>query len=145
MRKSRHQYDRIAHRYRRLRDRRELPRYEPREARAWLSWRERDGGCVVAAWLLEIGQGGAALTADEAPPPGRQVCVRLAEDAGSDWLPAKVVAVSRRWRGPHLVRLAFRDDCPWDVFKAALFGVGILDRAPPPDEPAEFADSRHWR
>ena len=76
------------------------------------------------ARILDISQTGIALLTQATPREGQSVWVRLDGAAGSDWVEGTVRGVSQREPGMFQVRLSFRDGCPYDFFKIAVYGVG---------------------
>ena len=85
----------------------------------------------AAGYQPEWGLGGHQ---DPAPRLG-PIWLRLNDPCQPDWVEAKVVAITTRFWGPALVRMKFRESCPYEFFKAAIRGIGpSADR---PTKPAE--------
>ena len=74
------------------------------------------------ALLLDISQTGASIAFDHVPCSGDGVWLRLEGESVTEWAPAEVVNVTTTTRGPHLVRLAFRQPCPFEMLQAAICG-----------------------
>jgi PilZ domain len=74
------------------------------------------------ALLLDISQTGASIALDRVPSSGDGVWLRLEGEIVTEWAPAQVVDVTTTTRGPHLVRLAFRQLCPFEILQAAICG-----------------------
>jgi hypothetical protein len=102
-------------------DRRASPRHLALESRAWLGWGSAEDVRPVAAHLLDISRGGAALEAEALPPAGEPLWLCL--DAGGAKLRvrARVVGIGPGPRG-HQVRLAFDEPCPEDLLRLAVCG-----------------------
>lgn len=112
-------------------DRRNAPRYTPAQDQARLGW--WDGGRFVSASarLRDISSSGVALRVDhDGPPPPRSVWVYLAGAGAGEWVPTDLAGSSTADGGAREVRLAFAGACPYEVFKAAVWGV------PAPPQPA---------
>jgi hypothetical protein len=74
------------------------------------------------ALLLDISQTGASIALDCVPCSGDGVWLRLEGESVTEWALAEVVDVTTTTRGPHLVRLAFRQACPFEILQAAICG-----------------------
>jgi hypothetical protein len=83
------------------------------EASDWQSRR-------LFALLLDISQTGASIALDRLPPPSDEVWLRFEGEGGNDWNEARVVGVETTTSGPHLVRLAFRDPCPFETMLGVI-------------------------
>lgn len=102
-------------------DRRSTPRYAPAQDQARLGW--WDGGRFVSAEarLRDISSGGAALRVDhDSPPPPGSVWVCLA--GAGEWVATDLAGSSTSDNGACAVRLEFASVCPYEVFKAAVWG-----------------------
>jgi hypothetical protein len=74
------------------------------------------------ARILDISYTGVSLVS-EAPLNGGQVIyVRLEGPETTEWVECVLRGVSPREDRTYLVRLAFRETCPYDFFKAAVYG-----------------------
>ena len=85
--------------------------------------------------LRDISLSGASAVTKTPPPDSAPVWLRLNDPAQPDWVEAKVIAVTTRFRGPTLVRMKFREPCPYDFFKAAIRGLASPDEAEGPSRP----------
>ena len=74
--------------------------------------------------LRDISLSGASAVTRTPPPDSAPIWLRLNDPAHPDWVEAKVIAVTTRFWGPALVRMKFRESCPYDFFKAAIRGHG---------------------
>lgn len=115
-------------------DRRSSPRYNVVEDAAWLGWRDETEFQTRHALILDVSLRGASITADEVPETER-VWICLDGPTPTDWIEARVVGVVRTRMGPHKLRLAFENQCPYAFFKAAVYGFEALNlRALPETE-----------
>ncbi len=76
---------------------------------------------------MDVSLGGSSIASSDLPPEDRPVWIRLDGPAPTDWVEASVLGVSTLGRGPHHVRVAFREHCPYDFFKAAVSGIQGLN------------------
>ncbi len=117
-------------------ERRMAPRSVTLEYQSLLGWWEKGEFQVMAARLLDLSLGGAALETVDPPPEDRDVWFCLVPGQERDCLSGEVVAINRSVTGRHLVRLAFWTPCPGRLLNAAIHGV--VDREPrenPPNTP----------
>ncbi len=103
-------------------DRRKEPRYRPTTEDANLGWWEGSQYETVSAHLDDISSGGAALILNGANWHGGDVWVCLSGGVCSEWVRGQVVGVSTREDGDQRVRLVFPETCPFEFFKAAVWG-----------------------
>lgn len=80
------------------------------------------------------------VSVDQAGPSTEKAWMSLAGQDVTQWVGAQVTGVTVDESGNHLVRLAFPESCPYDVFRLAVWGDPIIaaDIALP-DPPACFA------
>ena len=80
------------------------------------------------------------VSVDQAGPSTEKAWMCLAGQDVTQWVGAQVTGVAVDESGNQLVRLAFPEGCPYDVFRAAVWGDPIVaaDFALP-DPPACFA------
>ncbi|MEW4567523.1 PilZ domain-containing protein [Tautonia sp. JC769] len=113
-----------------LADRRQRVRHASNGNECWIGWWQEGTWRLVSAALRDISQGGAGLRVRLSPPPRSAIWFRP-KDVGQDaWIEGTIVRVSR----PGLIRfvmgcptdigLYFREECPWETLRAALFGLG---------------------
>jgi len=126
-------------------------RAEPRHAAfgtsIQLGWWDGPRFRTAAGLLKDISRCGAAALAEAAPPKGTSVMIRLNGAVHTEWVDAAVVEVTKnRWfrRVPRLVRMQFREPCPYHVFQAAL-DVLIMDCRTSADEKAAHGGHLHGR
>jgi len=74
------------------------------------------------ALLLDISHSGASVALDYIPPDRAAVWLRLDWDSDAEWTEAEVVGVTTTVRGPHLVHLAFRSPCSFEILRWAICG-----------------------
>jgi hypothetical protein len=91
-------------------ERRRTGRRPARDNRARLEWAERSDFRDTTARLTDISQGGASFVADDPPPLGVAVWVRLETPKLTGWISAKVVRLGGSSGGG----LAFSGYCPHD-------------------------------
>jgi hypothetical protein len=74
------------------------------------------------ARILDISQSGISLLCDAAPKgdPPVWVCLQGAQPA--EWVEASIRALSLKEPGMYVIRLEFHDICPYEFFKAAVYG-----------------------
>jgi hypothetical protein len=144
MSKLRHSADFVVDRQRfeTLSDRRRLARYPSDGNECWLGWWQAGTWRIMTAALRDISQGGAGLSLRLAPPQRSAIWFCPKESGHNAWVEGTVVRVSR----PGFIRfvlgcptdvgLHFREECPWETLRAALFGLGVTREeetvAPPP-------------
>jgi hypothetical protein len=101
-------------------NRRACGRQPAQKNRIWLEWSEGVEARTSSGRLVDIGEGGALIESGEPPPPGQTVWVRLVEPATTDWVRAVVVR-----REGDRAGLRFPESCPFDLYHAALLGIGF--------------------
>ena len=135
-------------------NRRKSVRYNGIANQAWLAWRAEGNSVSVAARVSDISQSGAAVLVEQAPPLRKDdpVWLRMEHPAPSDWVEARVVAVTVITKRSllfltqvvgHLVRLQFTGSCPYEMFKTATHG-NQLDGTVQNSSPTE-SDGFVWR
>jgi pSer/pThr/pTyr-binding forkhead associated (FHA) protein len=77
--------------------------------------------CVSRGRLLDISQTGMLVLSPTVPPADQRVWLRLESPQPTDWVEVVVKGTSPEGHGAHRVRLAFRESCPYDFFKVALY------------------------
>jgi hypothetical protein len=77
--------------------------------------------CSSAARLLDISQTGMLVLSETVPPADGQVWLRLESPQPSGWIEVLIKGATAAGPGMHRVRLAFRDTCPYDLFKAVVY------------------------
>jgi hypothetical protein len=55
------------------------------------------------------------------PPADQRVWLRLESPRSTDWVEVVMKGSSPEVHGAHRIRLAFRESCPYDFFKLALY------------------------
>ena len=103
-------------------ERRVHPRHVALENRVEIGWGAGDAACCVAGHLLDISRGGARLEAVEPPPDDGPVSLRLHAGEQSWAIAARALETRPGRRLGHLVRLAFDEPCPDDLYKVAVCG-----------------------
>lgn len=74
------------------------------------------------ARIIDVSQTGVSLVCEAVPNEGQPAWIRLEGVDGAAWIEGNVCGISQRDPGRFLVRLAFRDGCPYDFFKATVWG-----------------------
>jgi hypothetical protein len=74
------------------------------------------------AEVVDISQTGIAVLSGEVPQSDQKIWLRLDQPSATDWVEVVLKEATRSSQGPHLIRLAFTQPCPYDFFKAALYG-----------------------
>jgi hypothetical protein len=79
--------------------------------------------CSSGARLLDISQTGALVLSEAVPPANQRVWLRLKSPQVTDWVEVVLKGESPEPQETHRhrVRLAFRETCPYDFFKAAVY------------------------
>ena len=126
-------HDRLCHKSR-------LSAREPAVANlASLEWCSgiRDREC--RARLVDIGRGGASVEADDTPPIGQDVWMRLETPAVTPWVRARVI----RQDGPGRAEMEFDGPCPDDFLLAAtlVITVDFGLAGPPPESTSSTQDA----
>jgi hypothetical protein len=104
-------------------DRRGSERFAPAQDQAWIGWWEGRVYRKSRATLLDISQGGARAVAEASPPRRATVWICLDGPNRTEWVEAEVLEVRRMPDGSALVRMAFRELCPYTFFEATLNGL----------------------
>jgi hypothetical protein len=73
------------------------------------------------AQILDLSQSGMSLLSEARPIEGQPVWVRLQEPNTTEWVEAQLRGVTVKEHGKFLVRLMFREACPYDFFKTAVY------------------------
>ena len=109
---------------RHLRERRAWQRVVPRERRACLNWQVGDDTLLVPGSVQNISGGGIAVQTDVTPPWNQTIWLTLGP-AGRETGPAecRLVGIRHDEAGRLIVRLAFVDLCPLELYQAA---IGVL-------------------
>jgi pSer/pThr/pTyr-binding forkhead associated (FHA) protein len=76
---------------------------------------------VSSARLLDISQTGVLVLSEEVPPAGERIWFRLETPQITDWVEVVPKGSAPGTAGAHRVRLAFREACPYDVFRAVVY------------------------
>ncbi len=72
--------------------------------------------------LLDLSQSGMSVSGDTLPALDQRIWVRLEGAHATDWIEVVLRGTSPLGEGSHLIRLAFRDFCPYEFFKAVVYG-----------------------
>jgi hypothetical protein len=127
-------------------ERRNAPRYPARDALGVLGWWEGAHYQTARCLMLDLSQNGARVVSDEAPAdPDTPIWLCLAGDQPSDWIAARAVEIRATPGQAYVVRMAFHEPCPYDVYKNVVPGFTFI---PPPESQVEGeipTDSRMWR
>ena len=76
----------------------------------------------LSVQLLDISQTGISLLSDAAPNgfPPMWVCLKGAQP--TEWVETSIRALALKEPGTYVIRLEFRDLCPYELFKTAVYG-----------------------
>ena len=118
-------------------NRRIWERYAVAEDQAWLGWWEGRVYRKSPAIMLDISEGGARLVAETAPPRRATVWVCIAGRHKTEWIEASVLGVSRDDDGSSVIRMAFREACPYAFFEVAVYGYPAQIELTPTRQPVE--------
>jgi hypothetical protein len=117
--------------------------------RAFLSWKIEAESVESSARLINISTSGALVLAEKRPGRGPAVWLRLEVPVATEWVEATIVRIMKvpglLWfRKPaYLVRMHFKESCPYHLFKLATHG-DQLDAVVPETTLPEH-DNRYWR
>jgi hypothetical protein len=75
--------------------------------------------CLSRVRLVDVSQSGLSVLGGEAPPHGQRSWLRLETSPTPEWVEVSLVG-TKPAEGASLIRLAFRDSCPYDMFKALV-------------------------
>ncbi len=103
-------------------DRRCATRYRAVEDRARVGWWEGKHFRSAPARIEDISTGGASVCLGQEPLNAQGVWVRLAGTGPDQWVQAQLVGVATAEDGSQVVRLAFPQSCPYEMFKAVVWG-----------------------
>lgn len=108
-------------------DTRNSSRYPALRSAVYLGWWEEPEFQTCAAALINVSHGGALVHVAARPPEreGQGMWLCLAGRPPSEWTEVAVVSCETPVAGLFQVRLQFVDSCPYDVFKAAVHGMGL--------------------
>jgi hypothetical protein len=109
-------------------DRRTSARYTPAVDQSQIGWWDGKQFRTTSATLQDISTGGAALTIDgqilpvdgEMAPATVWMCVVGQEP--TEWVQSRIAGATTGEDGTRRVRLAFTEHCPYEVFKASVWG-----------------------
>ena len=93
-------------------ERRVTSRYPASKSPVVIGWWVGSEFQTAEMVLKDISLSGAAAVTRTPPPDSDPIWLRLNDPAHADWVEATVVAITRRFWGPTLVRMKFREPCP---------------------------------
>ncbi|QDV38943.1 DnaJ domain-containing protein [Tautonia plasticadhaerens] len=106
-------------------DRRRWPRFSAADSRVRLGWWKGGAYQTTTARLVNISRGGAVVEADALPPKEGSVWICSTSRGDAGWVEAELRPAMIRPRGPHRLRLIFRDHSSAEpFFSASAFGRG---------------------
>jgi PilZ domain len=108
-------------------ERRTEPRHHHVECLAWIGWRIWRGFRMNDAVLVDLSRGGARVFLDSTPPRGRDLWLFLETPGQKAVVKARVLAVESTAAGQCIMRVEFRDPCPYALFEAAVCGLHSTD------------------
>jgi hypothetical protein len=103
-------------------DRRLAVRYGVRHPNIQIAWMREGEREECRGMISDVSVGGALLLTDELPPAGAAMWIRLDALADCDWIEVMGLDARRGVLGPHRVRVAFGNGCPYAVFRTAVWG-----------------------
>lgn len=121
-------------------DRRRALRYPAAMDQAEVGWCEDKQFRTAAARLKDISSGGAALILDGQEVASTSLWMRLGGENPTQWISANLAGAQTSEDGVQLVRLAFAEPCPYDVFKTAVWGTSSAPMAAPAPIPDRRAN-----
>jgi hypothetical protein len=107
-------------------DRRRSLRYNTPRDLACLGWWERGQFQTTRVQIRNLSTGGAMVSVDQARPVAEKAWICLVGQDVTQWVGAQVTGVTVDESGNHLVRLAFPECCPYDVFRLAVWGDPVV-------------------
>jgi hypothetical protein len=113
-------------------DRRRAPRYPAAVDRAQVGWWEDKQFRTAPARLTDISSGGASLVLDGQGVPSSFLWMCLVGEKPTGWISANLAGAQTSEDGVQLVRLAFAESCPYEVFKTAVWGSPSSQMSAPP-------------
>jgi hypothetical protein len=78
---------------------------------------------ISRARLLNLSQTGALVLSEAVPPAGVRVWLRLDTPQITDWVEVVLKGSAPAAAGSHRLRLAFREACPYGLFKAVVYNT----------------------
>ncbi|MHC5536975.1 PilZ domain-containing protein [Singulisphaera rosea] len=93
-------------------ERRREARYPAVDNVSKVAWWVEDHLCMTDAQLMDVSRSGLLVLADDAPPAGGTLLVRLVEPSPSPWIEAQLVEAHLTRHGPYQLRLTFRGTPP---------------------------------
>jgi len=115
-------------------DRRTSPRYAPALDQAHVGWWGGKHFRTTPAKLQDISSGRAALIVDGQTTAPAAVWVCVIGQGPTEWVQATIVGTAAGEDGTQQARLTFTEGCPYELFKAAVWG----DQAAQPPAPAAY-------
>ena len=104
-------------------ERRVTSRYPASKSPVMIGWWAGSEFQSAEMVLRDVSLSGASALTRTPPPDSDPIWLRLNDPAYADWVEATVVAITRRFWGPALVRMKFREPCPYEFYKAAIRGI----------------------
>jgi len=112
-------------------DRRSVCRYGVIETEAWLGWWEGQTFRSTSARVVDISLRGCMMTVDQLPPKDLPVWFCPPGTTPSEWIEASLIESKRRFLGPRVVRVSFRNPFPYETFKNLVYGADAISRSTP--------------
>ena len=125
-------------------ERRVMCRYVAAKAPVEIGWWIGEEFKTVEVALRDISLSGASAETRTPPPDSAPIWLRLNNPAQPDWVEAKVIAITTRFWGPALVRMKFRESCPYEFFKAAIQGIVPPDEAEDSAQEGRLGCDHYW-
>ncbi len=113
-------------------NRRSSERHAAAEDQAWIGWWEGRLFRKSPATLVDISQGGSKLVAEYPPPRRSAIWICVAGRHTTEWIEGEALEVSRQPDNTAVVRVKFREVCPYAFFEVVVYGS------------SSGSDSAHW-
>ena len=97
------------------------------ECLAWVGWKTWRQFHTSNALMIDLSRGGARIFLDTPPPRGRPLWVFIETPSRNTIVRARVLETETTSNGQCVVRVAFDDPCPYEVFEAAVCGLAPND------------------
>lgn len=110
-------------------ERRSESRYPASMDGAWIGWWVDEEFRQTRAMIVDISQNGMSLVTIESPVHQGEVFISIEIPSPSEWMEARLIERISTEHGTHQIRLLFIQPIPYDLFKAAVYG--LLTKAEP--------------
>ena len=130
-------------------ERRSEARYPATMDGAWIGWWVDEEFRQTRAMIVNLSQNGMSLVTIEPPDHQGDVFISIEIPSPSEWLEARLIERVPTEAGTHQISLLFLRPIPYDLFKAAVYGLltkaesvgGSREGLSPPPVPAGLTTS----